>query len=90
MAVALKRMPGHVDLSKPEYLLGWYRFVFEKARYPYEQLEGYTEEEAKQLGELWASLGAPIEEALVRYYPSELICLLEGFKAHVEKELSNH
>jgi len=34
-----------------------------------------------------AELGAPIEEALVQYYPSELECLTEGLIQYVQSAL---
>jgi hypothetical protein len=87
LAVAAARMPGHADLSDVEKLLIWYRFIFEKARYHYELYEGYTLEEQGKLGEYWEKIGAPTEEAVVQYYPSELECLIEGLTRYVEKAL---
>ncbi|MBW7933848.1 MAG: hypothetical protein H3C62_09610 [Gemmatimonadaceae bacterium] len=84
LAVAKARMPGHADLSNVESLLGWYRFIFEKARYHYELYNGYTAQEQSELGALWLSLGAPTEEAVVQYYPLELECLIAGLRAYVE------
>ena len=87
LAVAGQHMPGHADLSHLEELLGWYQFIFEKARYHYELYEGYTLAEQRELGEYWASIGAPTEEAVVQYHPSELQCLIAGLSAFVEKAL---
>ena len=87
LAVASERIPGHADLSRFEDLLGWYQFIFEKARYCYELYEDYTLEEQRELGEYWVALGAPTEEAVVQYYPSELQCLIAGLSAFVEKAL---
>lgn len=84
LAVAVARMPSHADLSNVEELLGWYQFIFEKARYHYELCEGYTLKEQAALGELWLSLGAPINEAVVQYHPNELTCLIAGLNAYVE------
>ena len=68
-------------------LLGWYQFIFEKARYHYELYEGYTLDEQHELGEYWVSIGAPTREAVVQYFPSELQCLIAGLSAYVEKAL---
>lgn len=87
LAVAVQRMPGHADLSRLEELLGWYQFIFEKARYHYELYEGYTLAEQHDLGEHWASIGAPTEEAVVQYHPSELQCLITGLIVFIEKAL---
>jgi hypothetical protein len=87
VTVAKVRMPGHTDFSNLEKLLGWYRFVFEKARYQYELYDGMTLEEQRALGELWVKRGAPVEEARVQYYPNELFCLTEGLIAYVESAL---
>lgn len=90
MEVANKRMPGHADLSDVPKLLTWYRYIFEKVRYPYEEFENYTEAEIRELSRYWGEdLDASLEDALVRYYPSELTCLIEGLKAYVEHQLSN-
>lgn len=87
MVIARARMPGHADLSDLGKLLFWYQFIFERARYGYELYDGYTPEEVRQLGEYWVELGAPIEEAVVQYYPSEMECLTEGLIRYVEKAL---
>ena len=87
MAVARERMPGHSDLSNLDKLLGWYQFIFERARYGYELYDGYTPEEVRQLGEYWEELGAPVEEAVLQYYPSELECLTEGLVKYVANAL---
>jgi hypothetical protein len=87
MAVAEACMPGHADLSDLGKLFFWYQFVFERARYGYELYDGYTADEVRQLGEYWEQLGAPIEEALVQYYPTELECLTEGLIKYVESAL---
>lgn len=89
LVVANRRMPGHADLSDTEQLLRWYQYIFEKARYGYELYEGWTLQEQKELGEYWQELGAPVEEADVRYYPNELVCLIDGLRAFIEKRLSN-
>ena len=87
LVVAAQRMHGHADLSRLEELLGWYQFIFEKARYHYELYEDYTLDEQRELGEFWLSIGAPINEAVVQYYPLELQCLIAGLSAFVEKAL---
>jgi len=87
MDVARDRMPGHSDLSDLGKLLFWYQFIFERARYGYELYDGYTPEEVRQLGEYWEELGAPVEEAIFQYYPSELECLTEGLVKYVADAL---
>lgn len=87
LLVAAHCMPGHADLSRLEELLGWYQFIFEKARYHYELYEDYTLDEQSELGKFWVSIGAPTNEAVVQYYPSELQCLIAGLSAFVEKAL---
>jgi hypothetical protein len=86
--VANARMPGHADLSNIEKLLNWYQYIFEKVRYPYEMFEGYSFLEERELAELWVSLGAPTEEALIQYYPMELACLIAGVRAYVESRVA--
>jgi hypothetical protein len=86
--VANARMPGHADLSEIEKLLNWYQYIFEKVRYPYEMFEGYSLQEEKDLAELWVSLGAPTEEALIQYYPMELACLIAGVRSYVERRVA--
>ena len=87
LAVAAQNMPGHVDLSHPEELLGWYQFIFEKARYHYELYEDYTLAEQRELGKYWVSIGAPTEEAVVQYHPLELQGLIAGLSAFIDKAL---
>lgn len=87
MAVAQARMPGHSDFSDLSKLMFWYQFIFERARDGYELYDGYTPEEVRQLGEYWKELGAPAEEAVLQYYPSELECLTEGLIKYVENAL---
>jgi len=84
LAAARLRMPGHADLSNLDSLLNWYQYIFEKARYHYELYEGYSLQEQRELGELWLSLGAPTEEAVVQYYPNELRCLIHGLEQFIE------
>jgi hypothetical protein len=89
--IAKRRMPGHADLSNIPKLLTWYRYIFEEVRYPYEAFENYAEDEIRELSRFWGEdLEADIEEALVRYYPSELTCLIEGLKVYVEAQLPNN
>jgi hypothetical protein len=83
------RSAGHTDFSNVSKLLRWYRYIFEKARYHYELYKGWTLEEQTELGKLWEELGAPVEEAVVQYYPEELFCLIEGLKVHIQARLSN-
>lgn len=81
------RMTGHADLSDVVRLLRAYQYVFEQGRYFYELYEGWTLEQQREIGEYWESIGAPIEEADVKYYPLELICLIEGLKAYIQKRI---
>jgi hypothetical protein len=80
-------MPGHADLSDLDRLLSAYQFVFEKARYYYELYTGYTLEQQRELGEFWEQLGAPENEADVRYYPMELDCLVHALRTFIETRL---
>ena len=84
LEVASSRMPGRADLTNLESKLGWWQFVFERARYHYELYESYTLKEQTELGELWVSLGAPSHEAVVQYFPLELQCLIEGLTTYVD------
>jgi hypothetical protein len=84
LAAARGRMPGHADLSDLDTLLTWYQFIFERARYHYELYEGYSLQDQRELGELWLSLGAPTDEAVVQYHPLELECLIYGLERFIE------
>ena len=83
LRVASERMPGHADLSNLEEKFDWYWFVFERARYHYELYENYSLKEQTELGELWIALGAPSNEAVVQYFPLELMCLIAGLTAYI-------
>lgn len=85
---AKQRSPGHTDFSDIDKLLGWYQFIFEKARYHYELYEAWTLKEQTEFGELWMTLGAPVEEAVVQYHPEELFCLVEALQAYIEPRIS--
>lgn len=87
LAVASQQMPGHADLSNIDKLLLGYQFIFERARYHYELYDDYSLTEQHELGQYWLEIGAPIEEAVVRYYPLELECLIAGMNAYIEKAL---
>ncbi len=86
LAAAEKRYPGHADFSNLSALFEDWAFVFVKARYYFELYENYTAEQARELAELWISLGAPEHEAKVRYHPLELQALIEALVAHIEKD----
>lgn len=88
LVVAESRMPGHADLSDLDFLLNWYRLVFENSRYFYEEYKGYTLEEQKELGECWEARGAPMEEAHIQYFPNELVCLIDGLKSYIESKIT--
>ena len=88
LAVANNRAPGHADLSNLDSLLSWYQYIFEKVRYPYEMFEGYSAQEEKELTDLWISLGAPVDEALVQYHPMELSCLVAGLRSYLESRVA--
>jgi hypothetical protein len=45
---------------------------------------GYTLKEQAELGDFWLALGAPTEEAVVQYYPTELMCLIHGLETYIE------
>lgn len=90
LSVARERMPGHADLSDLPKLLNSYEHVFKKARYYYEFYENYSLREQKELGEFWEQLGAPIDEAEVRYYPNELTSLIYGLAHFIEGKLALH
>jgi hypothetical protein len=87
LSVAEARMPGHTDFSDLNKLLVAFQFVFEKGRYYYEFFRDYSLEEQFELGQLWEELGSPLDEAIVRYYPNELFCLIEGLRRHIERRL---
>ena len=84
LEVASARMPGHADLTNLDDKLTWWQYVFERARYHYELYENYTLKEQAELGELWIALGAPNQKAVVQYFPSELVCMIEGLVAYAE------
>ncbi len=89
LRTATERSPGHTDFSNLDKLLLDFQFVFMKARYHYELYKGWTPEEMQDFGKLWEELGAPIDEAVVKYHPEELFSLIEGLKAYIEPRLSN-
>lgn len=87
LAVAENRMPGHTDFSDLPGLLTSFQITFEKARYGYEPLEGYTLSEQRELETVWIDGGSEPAEALFSHRPSELYCLVEALSAHIENSL---
>lgn len=75
------------DISNLEELLNNFQFIFEKVRYFYEFYEGYTLDEQHELGQFWKDIGAPLDEAEVRYYPDELECLIFGISEYIKKKV---
>lgn len=74
------RYPGHANLSSIEKLLCVYESLFTKARYGYELYEYLSLQEQQELGKEWVERGAPVEEADVQYFPTELAALLHGLQ----------
>lgn len=70
--------------SNLEVFLNNFQFIFEKVRYFYEFYEGYTLAEQHDLGQFWKDIGAPLDEAEVRYYPDELECLIFGLSEYIK------
>lgn len=85
--VATARMPGYADLTDVPRLLRAYRYAFEQGRYFYELYEGWSLDQQREYGKLWESIGAPIDEADVQYYPEELTCLIDGLKAYIQRRV---
>lgn len=83
MRVARARMPGLADLSDLRRPLEAYRHVFERARYYYELHEGRTAEELHERARALEARGALVDEADVKYYPTELDCLIEGLREFI-------
>ena len=83
---AKSRMHDINDFSNLEKLLINYQFIFEKVRYFYEFYEGYTLDEQHELGKFWKDIGAPLDEADVRYYPDELECLIFGISEYIKEK----
>lgn len=75
------------DLSDIEKVLNWYKFIFEKVRYPYEFFEGYSTKDQSELYNFWKSLGAPVNEALIQYHPKELAALTAGMCSFIKSRL---
>jgi hypothetical protein len=84
LAVAEQRYPGHADLSNLESLFKDWEFAFTKGRYYFELYESYSLAQQKELGDLWATLGAPLHEAELRFHPLELLALVEGLAEYIE------
>jgi len=83
LAVAEDRMSGHTDFSDLPALLTSFQITFEKARYGYEPLEGYSLSEQRELENIWLESGAEPSEALFSHRPNELQCLVEALSEHI-------
>lgn len=75
------------DFENLQELLKNYQFIFEKVRYFYEFYEGYTLDEQHELGQFWKDIGAPLDEADVRYYPDELECLIFVISKYIKEKV---
>lgn len=80
--------PSALNTGASDILKEWGE-NFISLRYPYEKYEGLTEEEYHLLGEEWIESGAPIEEAMFRYFPEELFGMLEALKQMADEMASN-
>ncbi|MES2242834.1 MAG: hypothetical protein V4639_08160 [Pseudomonadota bacterium] len=87
LSSAVSRMPGYTDFSDLNKLLIAYQFAFEKGRYHYEFFKDYSLVEQFELSQFWMDLGAPLDEALVQYFPNELTCLIHGLRRYIERRL---
>ena len=87
LEVAEDRMAGHTDFSDLSKLLTAFQVTFEKARYGYEPLFGYTLEEQRELEAIWIESGAEPTAALFSHRPNELQCLVEALLEHIESAL---
>ena len=84
---ANSRMPDINDFSNLKELLNNFQFIFQKVRYFYEFYEGYTLDEQHELGQFWKDIGAPLDEAEVKYYPDELECLVFGISEYIKEKV---
>ena len=87
LSAAVLRMPGYTDFSDLNRLLIAYQFAFEKGRYHYEFFKDYSLAEQFELSQYWVELGAPLDEALVQYFPNEMTCLIDGLRRYIERRL---
>jgi hypothetical protein len=87
LAFAQVRMSGHTDFSNLEALLQSFQVTFERARYGYEPLEGYSLDEQRELERIWLEGGAEPSDALFSHRPLELICLVEALTDHIGHDL---
>jgi hypothetical protein len=49
-------------------------------RYPWERYATLNEEQYSAVGEAWVSKGAPLEEAMFRYHPEELVGFIAALR----------
>ena len=87
LTVAEDRMSGHTDFSGLPALLTSFQVTFEKARYGYEPLKGYSLSEQRELENIWLESGAEPSEAFFSHRPSELQCLVEALSEHIAHAL---
>ena len=83
LVAAEDRTTGHTDFSDLPALLTSFQVTFEKARYGYEPLEGYTLAEQRELEAIWLEGGAEPAEALFSHRPNELRCLVDALSEHI-------
>lgn len=87
--IAKERMTTSADYADLNKLLKTWSSNFIILRYPYEEYNGMTEEEYKELGITWVENGAKLENATFVYYPSELYGLIYAFKQIVHGFTAN-
>lgn len=56
---------------------------FSALRYPYEKYELLSEQQYREQGERWMRAGAPLDEAVFRYYPEELFGFIHALRTFV-------
>jgi hypothetical protein len=85
LSIAEQRFPGHTNFSDIDIAFDDWEYAFTTGRYYFELYETHTKEEQRAIGDLWISLGAPEDEAVVRFHPFELMALSEGLVRYIEQ-----
>ena len=63
--------------------------VFKSARCYYKFYEGHAQEEQRELGEYWKSLGAPKSETEGHYFPEERRAVADFLTLHEDTRRKN-
>jgi hypothetical protein len=85
---AMTRGSGHVDFSNTQALFKDWQRSFEKARYLYESDFGKSDDQLREISQIWLLSGGKNEDADFRFYGFELTVLVESLHGELDRRVT--